>query len=186
VPSPKPIEQFLGAHPAALAFVQAPKPFPVSLAQETYFAVTAYEFTNAAGETKFGRYRIVPELGNKFLADADVGALAPNYHHDEIAAHVAKEPFRFKLLVHIAAPGDVTDDATKHWPESRELLQLGVIELTEAVKDNATEQQHIIFDPIPRVDGIEPSADPLLELRAAIYLLSGRRRRVAKLEAVPA
>jgi catalase len=41
------------------------------------------------------------------------------------------------------------------------------------------QQKHIIFDPIPRVDGIEPSADPLLELRAAIYLLSGRRRRAA-------
>ena len=37
----------------------------------------------------------------------------------------------------------------------------------------------IIFDPIPRVDGIEPSNDPLFELRAAIYLLSGRRRRAA-------
>jgi len=35
----------------------------------------------------------------------------------------------------------------------------------------------MIFDPIPRVDGIEPSDDPLLELRAAVYLLSGRRRR---------
>ena len=41
------------------------------------------------------------------------------------------------------------------------------------------EQKKIIFDPIPRVDGIEPSDDPLLELRAAIYLLSGRRRRQA-------
>lgn len=28
VPSPKPVEQFLGSHPAALAFVQTPKPFP--------------------------------------------------------------------------------------------------------------------------------------------------------------
>ena len=36
---------------------------------------------------------------------------------------------------------------------------------------------------MPRVDGIEASADPLLELRAAIYLLSGRRRRAAQLEA---
>jgi catalase len=182
VPSPKPIEQFLGAHPAALAFVQAPKPFPVSLAQETYFAVTAYELTNAAGETKFGRYRIVPELGNKFFADGDVAALAPNYHHDEIVARVAKEPVRFKLLVQVAAAGDVTDNATVHWPESRALVELGTIELTSAVKDNAAEQKQIIFDPIPRVDGIEASADPLLELRAAIYLLSGRRRRTAKLE----
>ncbi len=46
--------------------------------------------------------------------------------------------------------------------------------------DDAQEQKQIIFDPIPRVDGIEPSDDPLLELRAAIYLLSGRRRRQAQ------
>jgi len=32
-------------------------------------------------------------------------------------------------------------------------------------------------DPIPRVDGIEASADPLFEPRANIYLMSGRRRR---------
>ena len=43
--------------------------------------------------------------------------------------------------------------------------------------NNEAEQQHIIFDPIARVDGIEPSGDPLLEPRAAIYLASGRRRR---------
>src|SRR5580698_3598090 len=69
VPSPKPVEVFLGSHPAALAFVQAPKPFPVSFATDTYFGVTAYAFTNADGKTTFGRYRIVPEGGNEFLAD---------------------------------------------------------------------------------------------------------------------
>src|SRR5579863_5111366 len=88
VPSPKPVEVFLGSHPAALAFVQAPKPFPSSLARDTYFAVTAFEFTNAAGETKFGRYRIVPEQGNDFLTDEQVAALAPDYHFTEIAARV--------------------------------------------------------------------------------------------------
>ena len=82
----------------------------------------------------------------------------------------------------VAAEGDTVDDATKHWPESREQTELGVIELTSVVPDSVAQQKHIIFDPIPRVDGIEPSADPLLELRAAIYLLSGRRRRAAKLE----
>lgn len=42
VPSPKRIEKFLASHPAAPRFVQAPKPFPSSLARETYFAVTAF------------------------------------------------------------------------------------------------------------------------------------------------
>jgi catalase len=82
----------------------------------------------------------------------------------------------------IAAPDDVTDDATVHWPESREQVELGTIELTGLVADNLVEQKKIIFDPIPRVEGIEPSADPLLDLRAAVYLISGRRRRAATME----
>lgn len=92
-------------------------------------------------------------------------------------------PVRFRILVQVAAAGDVTDDATVHWPEDRKVMELGTIALTEAVPDNLAQQKQIIFDPIPRVEGIEASADPLLELRAAIYLLSGRRRRQAALAA---
>jgi len=87
---------------------------------------------------------------------------------------------RFGIFVQVAAPGDVTDDATINWPEDRELVELGTLELNSILPDSLVQQKHIIFDPIPRVDGIEPSADPLLELRAAIYLLSGRERRAAK------
>jgi catalase len=57
--------------------------------------------------------------------------------------------------------------------------ELGILTLHAVVPENAAQQKQIIFDPIPRVDGIEPSDDPLLELRAAIYLISGRRRRQA-------
>jgi catalase len=180
VPSPKPIEHFLGTHPAALAFVQAPKPFPASLARETFFAVTAFAFTNASGKTRYGRYRIVPAQGNDYLTDEQVAGIPADYHYDELAERVAKEPVAFKMLVQVAGPGDTVDDATVHWPESRELVELGTVELTEVIPDSLAQQKHIIFDPIPRVDGIEASADPLLELRAAIYLLSGRRRRGAE------
>jgi catalase len=178
-PSPKPVEIFLGSHPGALAFVQAPKPFPSSLARQTYYAVTAFAFSNAAGAKKFGRYRILPEAGNDFLSDDKVAGLSPNYHFDEIAERVGKGPVRFKIVVQVAAPDDVTDDATVHWPETRELKELGTVELNAVMPDSLAQQKQIIFDPIPRVDGIEPSADPLLELRAAVYLLSGRQRRKA-------
>jgi len=179
VPSPKPVELFLGSHPAALAFVQTPKPFPSSLARESYFAVTAFAFTNAAGQKRFGRYRILPELGNDFLSEEQAAGISANYHYDEIAARVAREPVRFRIVVQVADPADTVDNATVHWPESRETVELGAVELTEVVPDTLVQQKQIIFDPIPRLDGIEPSADPLLELRAAIYLLSGRRRRAA-------
>ncbi len=77
----------------------------------------------------------------------------------------------FRVLVQLANEGDVVDDATIHWPEDRTLMDLGRTTLTEPARDDAAQQRHLIFDPIPRVEGIEPSEDPLLELRAAVYLL---------------
>jgi len=174
-----PLEAFLGSHPAALRFVQAPKPFPVSFAQESYFGVTALKFTNAAGQSRFGRYHIVPEAGNEYLSESEVQSKDGNYLFTELAERIAGEPVRFTLAVQLAEDTDVVDDATIHWPSDREVRELGTVELTTPVTDDAAQQKHVIFDPIPRLAGIEPSDDPLLELRAALYLISGRRRRAA-------
>ena len=178
-PSPSPIEVYLGSHPAALAFVQAPKPFPSSFAQETYFGVTAMLFENKDGVAHFGRYRIVPEAGAHHLSEAEVAARGENYLFDELKERISRGPISFRVLVQLAGRGDTVDNATIHWPEDRPLVDFGTIVLDCPVPDNAALQKQMIFDPIPRVDGIEPSADPLLELRAAVYLISGRRRRAA-------
>jgi catalase len=87
---------------------------------------------------------------------------------------------KFRVVVQLAASGDVVDDATAIWPEDRPQLDFGTITLTARVANDDSEQRRLIFDPIPRVDGIESSGGPLLEPRAALYLMSGRRRRAAK------
>ena len=179
-PHPNAIEQFLGTHPAALAFVQAPKPIPTSFARESFFAVSAFKFTNASGVSHYGRYRILPVAGNEYLDDAAAAAKTPNFLFDELKERIAKGPVKYRIVVQLANSGDTTDDATVRWPEDRPQLTLGEISLTAIASDNPTEQQRIIFDPIPRVDGIEASADPLFEPRANVYLLSGRRRRAAQ------
>jgi catalase len=179
-PHPNAIEQFLGAHPAALAFVQAPKPIPTSFARESFFAVSAFKFTNANGVSQYGRYRILPVAGNEYLDDAASAAKTPNFLFDELKERIANGPIKYRIVVQLAKDGDTTDDATVRWPEDRPQLTLGEISLTSIAPDNPTEQQRLIFDPIPRVDGIEASADPLFEPRANVYLLSGRRRRAAR------
>jgi catalase len=179
-PHPTPVEVFLGTHPKALAFVQAPKPAPSSFAREAYFGITAFHFTNKNGVGRFGRYRIVPEAGVDHLDNATAAAKSPNFLFAEIAERVTKGPVSFRILVQLANDGDTVNDATIHWPEGRTLQEFGTVVLTAPVPNDAREQQHIIFDPIPRVDGIGPSDDPLLELRAAAYLISGRRRRTAE------
>ncbi len=178
-PHPNAIEQFLGAHPTALRFVQIPKPIPTSFAKELFFAVSAFKFTNADGMSRYGRYRVLPVAGNEYLDAAEAAARSPNFLFDEIKERVAKEPVRFRVAVQLAEDGDITDDATVRWPEERPQAAFGEISLREIMPNNASDQQHIIFDPIPRVEGIEASADPLFEPRANIYLMSGRRRRAA-------
>ena len=178
-PSPKPIEQFLGSHPAALAFVQAPKPSPSSFAKETYFGVTAMRFINQEGAGRYGRYRILPDAGVEHLDPEVTKDKGPNFLFDELTERIASGPISFQVFAQLANDGDEVNDATVHWPEDRPLTRLGQIVLTDPAADDAQDQKKIIFDPIPRVDGIEPSDDPLLELRAAIYLISGRRRRGA-------
>jgi catalase len=178
-PHPNAVEQFLGAHPAAMQFVQIPKPIPTSFARESFFAVSAFKFTNADGISHYGRYRMLPAAGNEYLGETEAAARGPNFLFDEIKERVAREPVRFRVAVQLAEDGDTIDDATVRWPEERPRRAFGEISLREIAANNASEQQHIIFDPIPRVDGIEASADPLFEPRANIYLMSGRRRRVA-------
>jgi len=178
-PHPNPIEQFLGAHPNALAFVQAPKPIPTSFAHEKFFAVSAFKFTNAAGTSQFGRYRIVPDAGTEYLDSAQAAAKGPNFLMDEMRDRIAKGNVKYHIVVQVAEAGDVTDDATVRWPEGRRHVKFGEVVLQATVADSDDERRRMIFDPIPRVDGIEASADPLFNPRADLYLLGGRRRRAA-------
>ena len=178
-PTPPPIAAFLETHPAAKAFVEAPKPIPASFARQAYFAVNAFTFTNAEGVSRFGRFRILPEAGTEFLSPEQAAGKTPDFLAAEMAERLAKGPVRFRVLVQLAQDEDAVTDATAVWPETREMVEFGTLSLTERIDELAPEWRKVIFDPVPRVDGIDSSGDPLIEIRSEIYLLSGRRRRAA-------
>ena len=79
----------------------------------------------------------------------------------------------------MAEPGDDIADASTAWSSNRTESLFGTITLTARVDEQAPERRKIIFDPLPRIDGIDSSGDPLTQVRADLYLLSGRRRRAA-------
>ncbi len=140
--------------------------------------MTAFRFINQQGVARYGRYRIVPQAGVEHLDDATAKAKNANYLLEELTRRIARGPIRFDIDVQIALDFDPVNDATVHWPADRPSMHFGTIALSAEAPDDELHRR-MSFDPIPRVDGIEPSDDPLLELRAAIYLLSGRRRRQA-------
>ena len=98
---------------------------------------------------------------------------------EEIKQRVAKGPIKFQIVVQLAEDVDTVDDATVRWPESRHQTTFGEVILNALVAESDAEKRRYIFDPIPRVEGIEASPDPLFQPRADVYLLSGRRRRAA-------
>ncbi|KAH7104975.1 catalase related subgroup [Auriculariales sp. MPI-PUGE-AT-0066] len=176
-----PVSDFVSARPSVVKFVTTPKPTPASFGTEAYFALSAFKFTNASGVSRYGRYTWQPVAGLAHLTPEERDARGESFLFEEIEERVSKGPVKFELSLQLANEGDATDDVTLHWPEDRERVVLGTLSLDKIVPENAKEQKHIIFDPIPRIDGIEPSADPLFEVRAAVYLISGRRRRAAPL-----
>ncbi len=180
------MRQHLATHPAAMAFIQTPKPQPASFANESFYAVSSYGFSTKSDQgrtvVEFGRYRICPvnaydESG--YLEPSAAAQQGPDYLFEEIRERLANGPVKFRIIVQVAGPGDVVDDATVQWSGDRSQVEFGIVQLDSVAPDNEAEQRHIIFDPLPRVEGIAPSTDPLLQPRADCYLMSGRRRRAA-------
>jgi catalase len=141
--------------------------------------VTAFAFTNAAGVSRVGRFRLVPEAGTEFLTPVQAAARTTDFLAAELSERLAKGPVRFRILVQLAAAGDPVDDATAVWPEDRPQVEFGTLTVTGRVDELAPDNRKVIFDPDPRVDGIGSAGDPLTRVRSDIYLLSGRRRRAS-------
>ncbi|KAF1934178.1 catalase domain-containing protein [Didymella exigua CBS 183.55] len=177
----KAVPEFLGRHPETARFLQDPKPSPVSFATEKYFGVNAFRFLKD-GKVTILRYRIVPAAVEEHLDAEALKSKSSTYLFDEVPERLQAGPIEFKLLAQIAEEGDLTDNATVIWPEEREIVELGrlMVERTLSEEESRAKQKQIIFDPIPRVEGVEASDDPLLEVRASIYLISGKQRRADK------
>jgi catalase len=176
---PEALGAFLATHPNAKRFVEASKPIPTSFAREAFFAVTAFKVTSAQGVSRHGRFRIRPEAGTEYLTDQEAARKSSNFLFEEIGPRLARGPLRLGVFVQMAERGDDVADASVPWPDSRVEVPFGTLTLTARVDDQEPQSRKIIFDPVPRVDGIDTSGDPLTEVRADIYLLSGRRRRAA-------
>jgi len=172
---PTPLDDFLYSHPAAKTFLEGQIPPPLSYGTVSYFGVNTFKFTNADGAVIFGRFQIRPEAGDHSLPKDRVASADRNYLSTEIRERLAHGPVRFTLLLQIAEKGDNLDDPTVAWPDTRAKVELGTIEINQAVADNATAERKLLFLPTRLPAGIEPE-DPMLKARTDAYVVSFGRR----------
>jgi catalase len=165
----------IGERPEIGAAVQLILPTltpPVSYATCAYNSLHAFCLVSAGGGRTWARLRWRPEAGEHVLPEEEIDAQGADYLQDELRERLGREPIRFRLDAILAQEGDPLDDPTQPWPEDREQVELGTIELTRVVEV----EEPVVFDPNNLTEGIEPSADPILAARSPAYSVSIERR----------
>jgi catalase len=166
---------FLGAHPEALPAIQAALGAdpPESYASCLYNSIHSYAWHDADGGSRFVRYRLEPEAGERTLPPEEAKARGRDYLRDEI---LARDESAFRLVVVVAEEGDAVDDATAAWPDERERVEVGRLVLTGPETERERDGDILVFDPTRVTPGIECSDDPILHFRPEAYSVSVERR----------
>ncbi|MGZ5419826.1 MAG: catalase family peroxidase [Solirubrobacterales bacterium] len=178
------IGAFMAEHPETAAAVQLILPAlapPPSFANSRYNGLHAFGFTNPGGERRFGRYSWLPEAGEALLPDEEIDATSRDFLQEEIRERLGSGPVAFTLQVQLAGDGDAIEDPTVAWPEERETVELGRLELNAVVDESESEAPDapLVFDPVNVIDGIECSEDKILATRSKAYAVSIERRMAA-------
>lgn len=166
---------WLGAHPEAGPAIQAAVSAapPASYAACAYNGIHTFRWVNEEEVGRFVRFRWEPESGVETLSAEDARARGATYLQDDIATRGGAA---FTLVVTLAEPGDPVDDPTVAWPDSRERVEVGRLELTGPDTERERDGDVLVFDPTRVVEGIELSDDPILRFRPRAYSVSVERR----------
>jgi catalase len=170
--------EYLGRHPEAQLAIQSVlgKEPPASYATIGFFGPHAFRLEGAGGQEKWVRLRWEPEAGEERIPDDDARAKGRDYLAQELEDRLHGGPAAFDLVLQIAAEGDSLTDPTEQWPDDRETVMAGRLEVS-AVIDDPEQDGHIeVFDPTRVPDGVEPSDDPILHARPRSYSVSAYRR----------
>jgi catalase len=169
---------WLGEHPEAGPAIEhtlAARP-PASYARVAYNGLHAFRWLNADGQVRYVRYGWEPEAGEATLSVEEAREGGADYLQEEIAARIAEGPVAFRLVLQLAEEGDPVDDPTAAWPDQRERVEVGRLELTGPERERERGDDVLVFDPTRVTDGIELSADPILNFRPKAYSVSVERR----------
>jgi len=178
---------FLADHPEtvqALALIKK-RQVTSGFANSTFNSLNAFRFVAAAGASVPVRWSTVPV--QPVAADSAEPSAAgdKNDLFDDLIAQIAQHPQQWRLIMTIGQADDPTNDATLPWPGGRQQIDACTITIDEASSEDSGRCTAVNYDPLVLPSGIEPSDDPLLSTRSAVYARSFTLRAEKKNEKPP-
>jgi catalase len=171
-PDPAAMTRFYAAHPPAARAMTILKQHPPTsgFADSVFSGLNAFYFVSQPGVRTPVRWKLTP-LQQALAPTSGTDAL-----FDPLVRQLRAGPLRWRLVLTVGTPDDPTHDATVPWPGDRHTIEAGVLTLDAVQPEAKGNARDINFDPLVLPPGIEPSDDPLLSARSAVYAASYRRR----------
>jgi catalase len=171
-PDPVAMANFAAAHPesvAAAAIIKQHPPTP-GFADTTFSSLNTFYFVSEAGARTPVRWSFVPRQAALPAVDQGRDVL-----FDALVRQLRNGPLRWDLHVVVGTADDPVDP-TRLWPADRRVVKPGTLVLDSVYTEAPGNARDINFDPLILPGGIEPSDDPILSTRSAVYAVSYRAR----------
>lgn len=178
-PDMQEIEAFSASHPETRRQSDyiAAHPLPASFARTTYWGVHAFPATNAKGETRFIKFKVMPVGDEGDQTASEPTANAADLLYRDLDSRIAARDIRFSVMALLDRPGDPVMDVTIRWPDedAREALRLGTIVITGVEAAEACDET--AFNPKNLTEGIGHPPDEMFAARCATYAIAQTKRR---------
>jgi catalase len=171
-PDPAAMTRFYATHPAAARAMKILKQHPptTGFADSVFSGLNAFWFIAESGVRTPVRWSLIPQQ------HALPPSSGPDALFDPLVRQLQSGPLRWRLMLTVGTRDDPTHDATLPWPADRRTIDAGLLTLDSVGAEAKGNARDINFDPLVLPPGIEPSDDPLLSARSAVYAASYRRR----------
>jgi len=150
---------------------------PASYATAPWFGINSFVLVGRDGARQHARWTFEPLAGRVGLTAEERAARGPLFLEAELRERLARGPAEWRVLLQLPEAGDPLTDAVAAWPASRrtiEVARLSITALDPAGAKGACDGR--LFNPTLLPDGVEPSDDPILAVRAEVYAVSLSRR----------
>lgn len=177
-PDPAKVTAFAATHPELQRFREAMSHWAVtgSFANSTFNGVNTFRFVDAQGARHNVRWIMKPQAPVEALDKNALDQLPADFLSADLHQRLRQGPIRFDLIVTEAQPGDPIDDSSQPWPADRPTTHVGTLVIERDIAQADGPCRDINFNPLILPKGIEPSNDPILAARGAVYSESFNRR----------
>ncbi len=137
----------------------------------TYNSINSFYLVDEAGTQTPIRWSFVPAGNDDVVLDP-----SPDFFFENMQENLSRGEVAWDMVVTIANPDDDILNPAKRWEGDQTTLTAAKLVVYSAVREADGTCDELNFDPMVLSDGFEPSEDPMLVARGAIYAIDLSKR----------